>query len=77
MERSSGFAPVIDDRRPLSARQQRGLHAYESRTGRLLFEHQLGTGQNAPLVLGDGKLYVGTENGRFFTCACGPTASRS
>ena len=48
------------------------LHAYELETGRLLFEQQLGTGQKAPLVLADGKLYVGTENGRFFTFGLRP-----
>jgi hypothetical protein len=31
-----------------------------------LWEHPLGTGQKAPLVIADNKLYVGTENGRFF-----------
>ena len=41
-------------------------------TGKLLFEHQIGTGQKAPLVLADNKLSVGTENGRFFTLRLRP-----
>jgi outer membrane protein assembly factor BamB len=42
------------------------LHAFDVDDGKMLWEHSIGTGQKAPLVMADGKLYVGTENGRFF-----------
>ena len=35
-------------------------------TGKQLWLHNLGTIQKASPVLADGKLYVGTENGKFF-----------
>ena len=68
-----GFSsPVIDGQRLYQLDNSAVLHAYELETGRLLFEHQIGTGQKAPLVLADNKLYVGTENGRFFTLRLRP-----
>jgi outer membrane protein assembly factor BamB len=68
-----GFSsPVIDGQRLYQIDNSAVLHAYELETGNLLFEHQIGTGQKAPLVLADGKLYVGTENGRFFTMRLRP-----
>ena len=68
-----GFSsPVIDGQRLYQLDNSAVLHAYELETGKLLFEHQIGTGQKAPLVLADGKLYVGTENGRFFTLRLRP-----
>ena len=68
-----GFSsPVIDGQRLYQIDNSAVLHGYELETGRLLFEHQLGTGQKAPLVLADNKLFVGTENGRFFTLRLRP-----
>ena len=62
-----GFSsPVIDGQRVYQIDNSAVLHGFELETGRLLWEHPLGTLQKAPLVLADGKLYVGTENGRFF-----------
>jgi outer membrane protein assembly factor BamB len=62
-----GFSsPVIDGQRIYQIDNGAVLHGYDLEDGRLLFEHQIGTGQKAPLVMADGKLYVGTENGRFF-----------
>jgi len=62
-----GFSsPVLDGQRLYQVDNGAVLHAFEAGTGRLLWEHELGTGQKAPLVFADGKLYVGTENGRFF-----------
>src|SRR5258708_15924872 len=43
-----------------------GLRAYDLATGGELWRLPLGTVQKAPLVLADGKLYVGTESGKFF-----------
>jgi outer membrane protein assembly factor BamB len=42
------------------------LKAYDSETGKSLWTQTLGTIQKAPLVFADGKLYVGTESGKFF-----------
>ena len=41
------------------------LHAYEIETGTALWELSLGTAQKAPPVMADGKIYVGTDNGKF------------
>src|SRR5258708_17304590 len=43
-----------------------GLRAYDLATGGELWRLTLGRVQKAPLVLADGKLYVGTESGKFF-----------
>ena len=66
------------------------LHAYDIASGKELWNQQLGTLQKAPPVLADGKLYVGTESGKFFivrradngaeilsevSCRSAPTAS--
>ena len=49
----------------LPDRQQRGAEGLRrSRPATLLWTQPLGTGQKAPLVLADGKLYVGTESGK-------------
>jgi outer membrane protein assembly factor BamB len=42
------------------------LRAFDVETGREVWERDLGTGQKAPPVLADGKIYVGTEGGKFF-----------
>jgi outer membrane protein assembly factor BamB len=42
------------------------LFAFDAATGAKLWQHKLGTIQKASPVLADGKLYVGTENGKFF-----------
>src|SRR6185503_13872968 len=42
------------------------LKAFDVETGKELWRHPLGTGQKAPLVFADGKLYVGTEGGKVF-----------
>jgi outer membrane protein assembly factor BamB len=68
-----GFSsPVIDGQRLYQVDNAAVLHAYELETGKLLFEHQIGNSQRAPLVLADNKLYVGTEGGSFFTLRLRP-----
>ncbi len=42
------------------------LHAMDIRNGNELWSLPLGTAQRAPLVLADGKIYVGTNGGTFF-----------
>ena len=62
-----GFSsPVVAGNRLYQIDNGAVLHAFDVETGNMLWEHSIGTGQKAPLVMADGKLYVGTENGRFF-----------
>jgi hypothetical protein len=42
------------------------LYAYDATNGKELWKQNLGTVQKASLVYGDGKLYVGTESGKFW-----------
>src|SRR4030095_14179062 len=62
-----GFSsPVIDGTRLYQIENASRLKAFDLETGRELWRQALGTVQKAPLVLADGKLYVGTESGKFF-----------
>jgi outer membrane protein assembly factor BamB len=62
-----GFSsPVIDGNRVYQVENGSKLKAFDLDTGRELWRQTLGTVQKAPLVLADGKLYVGTESGKFF-----------
>ena len=62
-----GFSsPVIDGTRVYEIENGSRLKAFDVETGRELWHQPLGTLQKAPLVLADGKLYVGSENGKFF-----------
>jgi len=62
-----GFSsPVIDGNRVYQIENGSKLLAFDLETGRELWRQILGTVQKAPLVLADGKLYVGTESGKFF-----------
>jgi outer membrane protein assembly factor BamB len=62
-----GFSsPVIDGTRLYQIENGSRLKAFDIETGRELWRQALGTVQKAPLVLADGKLYVGTESGKFF-----------
>ena len=68
-----GFSsPVIDGNRVYQIDNVSRLKAYDLEKGTPLWTQVLGTGQKAPLVLADGKLYVGTEGGRFFIVRPGP-----
>src|SRR5436190_12475103 len=62
-----GFSsPVVDGTRVYQVENGSKLKAFDVETGRELWRQALGTVQKAPLVLADGKLYVGTESGKFF-----------
>lgn len=62
-----GFSsPVIDGDRLYQIDNGANLGAFDLNTGKQLWLQNLGTIQKASPVLADGKLYVGTENGRFF-----------
>src|SRR5437660_982333 len=62
-----GFSsPVIDGDLIYEIDDACDLHAYSVATGKEAWHKPLGTVQKAPLVLADGKIYVGTEAGKFF-----------
>lgn len=62
-----GFSsPVIDGDRLYQIDNGANLAAFDIATGKQLWLQNLGTIQKASPVLADGKLYVGTENGKFF-----------
>jgi outer membrane protein assembly factor BamB len=62
-----GFAsPVHDDARLYHVDNGAVLGAFDLESGKKLWDKNLGTIQKASPVLADGKLYVGTENGKFY-----------
>jgi outer membrane protein assembly factor BamB len=63
----AGYAsPVSDGQRIYIVDNGGILFAHEAKTGARVWEQNLGTIQKSSPVLADGKLYVGTENGKFF-----------
>lgn len=62
-----GFSsPVLDGDRLYQVDNGANLAAFDVNTGKQLWLKNLGTIQKSSPVLADGKLYVGTENGKFF-----------
>jgi outer membrane protein assembly factor BamB len=62
-----GFSsPVLDGDRIYQVDNGANLAAFDAKTGQRLWLFNLGTIQKASPVLADGKLYVGSENGRFW-----------
>jgi len=59
-------SPVSDGERIYIVDNGGILFAHDAKTGARLWEQNLGTLQKSSPVLADGKLYVGTENGKFF-----------
>lgn len=59
-------SPVMDDERLYSVDNSAIVAAFDLKTGAKVWQRGLGTLQKGSPVLADGKLYVGTENGRFF-----------
>ena len=69
-----GFSsPVLDGDRIYQIDNGANLAAFDVNNGKRLWLQSLGTIQKASPVLADGKLYVGTENGKFFILK--PTAT--
>jgi len=69
--RTRGFlpsfaSPVADAERLYTVDNSAIVGAFDLKTGAKLWEKTLGTLQKGSPVLADGKLYVGTENGKFF-----------
>jgi hypothetical protein len=65
-------SPVSDGKHLYQVDNGAVLGAFDLATGARLWTRGLGTIQKAPLVLADGKLFVGTENGKFFILKPGP-----
>jgi len=62
-----GFSPpLLDGTRVYQIDTGSTLQAFDLDTGKELWTQPLGTAQKAPPVLADGKIYVGTDNGKFF-----------
>lgn len=58
--------PLSDGDRLFQVDNGSNLFAFDSVTGRQLWKQNLGSIQKASPAVGDGKLYVGTESGKFF-----------
>jgi len=72
-----GFSsPVVDGSTVYIVENGSRLKAYDAGTGKNLWTQTLGTIQKAPLVFADGKLYVGTESGKFFIVRPSPTGAQ-
>ncbi|HXM33997.1 MAG TPA: PQQ-binding-like beta-propeller repeat protein, partial [Pyrinomonadaceae bacterium] len=62
-----GFSsPVIDGDRLYQLDNSANIGAFDLNTGKQLWQKTLGTIQKASPVLADGKLYIGTESGKFY-----------
>lgn len=62
-----GFSsPVLDGDRMYQVDNGANIAAFDVNTGKQLWIKNLGTIQKASPVFADGKLYVGTENGKFY-----------
>ena len=62
-----GFSsPVIDGDRIYQADNSSNLFAFDLETGRQLWKLNLGTIQKGSVVFGDGKIYIGSESGKFY-----------
>jgi outer membrane protein assembly factor BamB len=62
-----GFSSsILDGDRVYQIEDGSKIFAFDVVTGKQLWKQQLGTVQKAAPVLADGKLYVGTESGKFF-----------
>jgi outer membrane protein assembly factor BamB len=59
-------SPVMDAERLYSVDNGAIVAGFDLKTGTKLWERSLGTLQKGSPVLADGKLYVGTENGKFY-----------
>lgn len=72
-----GFSsPVLEGERLYQVDNGANLGAFDVTTGKQIWMQNLGTIQKASPVLADGKLYVGTENGKFFIIKPGPTGAQ-
>jgi len=68
-------SPVIDGKMIYFVDAGANLFAFDTASGKKLWEQNLGTIQKASPVFADGKIYVGTENGTFFIIKPTPTGA--
>jgi outer membrane protein assembly factor BamB len=62
-----GFSsPVLDGDHIYQADNSGNLYAFDVETGRQIWKQNLGTVQKASAVFADGKIYVGSETGKFY-----------
>jgi outer membrane protein assembly factor BamB len=66
-------SPIIEGDTLYAVTAESSLHAFNLADGKPKWEHKLGTIQKASPVYADGKIYVGTENGKFYILKPGPT----
>lgn len=66
-------SPVMDGKYLYSVDNSAIVAAFDLTSGEQLWNQSLGTLQKGSPVLADGKLYVGTENGRFYILKPSPT----
>jgi outer membrane protein assembly factor BamB len=59
-------SPIVDGTRLYQLDNSSTLRAHDTETGKELWSLPLSVAQKAPPVMADGKIYVGTDNGRFF-----------
>jgi outer membrane protein assembly factor BamB len=59
-------SPVVVGDRAYAIDNASNLGAFDVETGRELWKRNLGIAQKASITYGDGKIYVGTENGKFY-----------
>ena len=59
-------SPIIDGDRIYAMDNNANIAAFDFETGRELWHKNLGTLQKASPTIADGKIYVGTEQGRYF-----------
>jgi len=59
-------SPVVDGERLYEVDNGAIIGAFDLKTGAKLWEKPLGTIQKSSPVLADGKIYMGTENGKFY-----------
>jgi outer membrane protein assembly factor BamB len=64
-------SPLVDGSRVYQIDNGSHLKAFDLATGRELWDQALSTAQKAPPVLADGKIYVGTDGGKFFIISPG------
>ena len=65
-------SPVIDGGCVYQIDNSANLYSFDLATGKKMWTLNLGTIQRASPVLADGKLYVGTQNGKFYILRPGP-----
>ncbi|MDZ4796928.1 MAG: PQQ-binding-like beta-propeller repeat protein [Bryobacteraceae bacterium] len=62
-----GFSsPLVDGDRLYQIDNGANLHAFDVNTGKTMWQQNLGTIQKSSPVLADGKIYVASENGKFW-----------